>query len=280
LLGTAHYISPEQAAGKPAGPASDIYAAGIVVFEMLTGTPPFTGDSPIAIAMKHASGELPSPSSVNPTVPAAFDAVIARATAKDPIDRFADAEDFGRALTAATIPTESIGSNPATTDSLQTVWPIPGDRWHPERIGRAVAVSFLVLAVVAAGLLTYRLTHNKTSKRHGGLQPQVQTAGSKQTDRSSNTPAAPFTVAIPTDITGIPFESADARLRALGLNVERNDVSSDEVDPGYVIYTRPAPGTEIQRGTPVTVFVSSGDEHGHGPPHVPPGQEKKQKEHD
>ncbi|MEA2476900.1 MAG: eukaryotic-like serine/threonine-protein kinase [Actinomycetota bacterium] len=280
LLGTAHYISPEQAAGRPAEPASDIYAAGIVVFEMLTGAPPFTGDSPIAIAMKHASGELPAPSFVNPGVPVAFDSVIARATEKDPGDRFADAEDFGQALTAAAMPTATIETDQATAtaESLQTVWPIPGDRWHPEKVGRAVVVVFIVLAVVAAGLLMFRLTHNKSTDRHPGPAGKAQ-AASKHTQSSTGTPAAPLTASVPTDIAGVPFESADARLRDLGLKAERHDVPNGEVHPGYVIYTDPAPGTALPLGTPVTVFVSSGEEHGH-PPHVPPGHEKKHKEHD
>src|SRR5918996_1147233 len=101
MLGTAHYISPEQAAGSPAGPSSDIYSTGIVLYEMLVGTVPFTGDSPVAIAMRHMADERPPPSTVNPGISLGFDEIVRRATSKDASDRFPDAQAMADALRRA-----------------------------------------------------------------------------------------------------------------------------------------------------------------------------------
>ena len=78
VLGTANYLSPEQASGGTIGPAADQYSTGIVLYEMLVGVVPFTGDSPVAIAMRHMSDKLPPPSTLNPDVPEALDAIVMR----------------------------------------------------------------------------------------------------------------------------------------------------------------------------------------------------------
>ncbi|MEI7889541.1 MAG: Stk1 family PASTA domain-containing Ser/Thr kinase [Actinomycetes bacterium] len=98
IMGTAHYISPEQAQGHEAGPAADIYSIGIVLYEMLTGKVPFDAESPVAIAMKQVTAEPPVPSSVVGGVPADLDAVVLWALRKSPADRPADAEELIRAL--------------------------------------------------------------------------------------------------------------------------------------------------------------------------------------
>lgn len=98
ILGTAGYLSPEQVAGAPTGPRSDVYATGILAFELLTGTTPFSGDSALAVAHQRLDHDVPPPSSVIAGVPEQFDAFIARATARNPADRFADAGEMGEAL--------------------------------------------------------------------------------------------------------------------------------------------------------------------------------------
>ena len=93
ILGTAHYISPEQAMGEPVGPASDLYSLGVVLYEMLTGEMPFDADTPLGIAMKHVNGHLVPPQVLNSEVPDGVNAVTVRLLAKDPEDRYAtDAE--------------------------------------------------------------------------------------------------------------------------------------------------------------------------------------------
>jgi len=100
ILGTAAYLSPEQVLGADTGPCSDVYSAGIMAFELLTGTTPFNGDSAITIANQRLDQNVPPPSSLIDGVPPQFDALIARATARDPDDRFADAAAMSAELDA------------------------------------------------------------------------------------------------------------------------------------------------------------------------------------
>src|SRR6476659_752240 len=94
VMGTATYFSPEQAQGKPVDPRSDLYSLGCVLFEMLTSRPPFTGDTPVAIAYQHVQQTAPRPSASGVDVPPALEAIDVQLLAKDPADRFASAEDL------------------------------------------------------------------------------------------------------------------------------------------------------------------------------------------
>ena len=100
ILGTAAYLSPEQVVGSATGPRSDVYAAGIMAFELLTGTTPFSGDNAIGVANQRLDQDVPAPSSVIDGVPPQFDAFIACATARNPDDRFTDATAMSAALDA------------------------------------------------------------------------------------------------------------------------------------------------------------------------------------
>jgi serine/threonine protein kinase len=127
ILGTAHYISPEQAMGEPVGPASDLYSLGVVLYEMLTGELPYDADTPLGIAMKHVNGHLRPPKEINPQVPEGMNAITCRLLAKDPEDRYAsdaelieDLERVGAGLDPAS----------ATTEMMTRAWPTA-----PTRIG-------------------------------------------------------------------------------------------------------------------------------------------------
>lgn len=97
-MGTVHYISPEQARGEPATPASDLYAVGVMLYELLTGVLPFTGDSTVGIALKHVQEPPLSPKRLNTAIPAPLAAITMRALAKEPGERFADAREMAAAL--------------------------------------------------------------------------------------------------------------------------------------------------------------------------------------
>ncbi len=111
IIGTAQYLSPEQAKGAPVTPASDIYSVGIVLYEMLTGSVPFTGDTPLEIAMKHLSAIPEPPSEKRPEIPHELDSIILRALAKDPADRYQGADemdaDLARAARGQTVAPET-----------------------------------------------------------------------------------------------------------------------------------------------------------------------------
>src|SRR5256884_5308444 len=98
IVGTAQYLSPEQARGAPVDPRSDLYSLGVVIYEMLTGKVPFTGDTPVEIAMKHLSQVPKPPSEWREEVPHDLDAVVMRALAKDPEQRYGSAEELGADL--------------------------------------------------------------------------------------------------------------------------------------------------------------------------------------
>jgi len=136
ILGTAHYISPEQAMGEPVGPASDLYSLGVVLYEMLTGELPFDAETPLGIAMKHVNGHLRQPKELNPEVPDGINAITLRLLAKNPEDRYtSDAElieDLERVcagLDPSGTTTEMMPHAGAATTRLNPPSP-------PQRIGR------------------------------------------------------------------------------------------------------------------------------------------------
>jgi eukaryotic-like serine/threonine-protein kinase len=98
LIGTVAYLPPEQVTGGSTGPRSDVYSAGVVLFELLTGRQPFTGDTPIAVAYQHVNQDVPAPSTLVPGIPAAVDQLVLAATSRDPALRPADAGEFARAV--------------------------------------------------------------------------------------------------------------------------------------------------------------------------------------
>ena len=135
ILGTAHYISPEQAMGEPVGPASDLYSLGIVLYEMLTGEMPFDADTPLGIAMKHVNGHLVPPQVLNPEVPDGINAVTMRLLQKDPSARYATddelIDDLGRVLSG-------LDPSGATTEMATSFLPAATTRLAPTPPPRSV----------------------------------------------------------------------------------------------------------------------------------------------
>ena len=278
VLGTSHYLSPEQAEGGPIGPSADVYSMGCVLYEMLTGAVPFTGDSPVGIAMRHVSEEVPAPSSLATDVPSTIDDVVAKATAKDPRDRFADGREMAAALAHAGDSTAAgaLGGAPTaamvaggtavmtnagrTQEAPQTVWPIPGDRWEPRRLGRFVLIALGILAGIAALLLLVNvLGDDEQPQRAGGGAPaqdqqEQPPAGENQDEEEPESEPEAVTVG---GFIGQFFADAETELKAQGLEVAREDVDSDE-QPDVVVDQDPAEGTDLQPGDTVTLYVSNG----------------------
>jgi eukaryotic-like serine/threonine-protein kinase len=295
VLGSAHYISPEQANGTPASPASDVYSTGIVVYEMLTGALPYTGDSPLSVAMRHVHDRVPPPSSLNPDVPAALDDVVATATARAPVDRYSDASAMAAALQASL---EGAPAQPATaravpasgdttapmTDPAQTVWPIPGDRWDPHRLGRRVAIVFAILFAVAVTLLVIRLTSNDDPVRanRGGRGDRNGRGAAAATATAAQGQPSPAPT-VP-GVVGETFGDAEAILEAAGFVVARNEVPNESVEKDVVFDMSPPAGSAVEPGQTITLSVSTGpeedekDDEADAPPGQggePPGQAKK-----
>jgi eukaryotic-like serine/threonine-protein kinase len=159
ILGTAHYISPEQAMGEPVGPASDLYSLGVVLYEMLTGELPYDADTPLGIAMKHVNGHLRPPKAIDPSIPAGINAVTCRLLAKDPEDRYAsdaelieDLERVVAGLEPANATTEMMALAMPTTAPTRVgpPPPLPGRRNGKRRRYLPVVLALLGLLLLAA----------------------------------------------------------------------------------------------------------------------------------
>ncbi|MEW6637434.1 MAG: Stk1 family PASTA domain-containing Ser/Thr kinase [Actinomycetota bacterium] len=152
ILGTAHYISPEQAMGEPVGIQSDLYSLGVVLYEMLTGELPYDADTPLGIAMKHVNGHLRPPKEVDPAIPDGMNAICMRLLAKDPKDRYATDDELIEDLERA-----ASGMDPAnaTTEMLTRRMPTasPTKAGSPPPRGRERRRRWLPLALALLALL-------------------------------------------------------------------------------------------------------------------------------
>jgi serine/threonine protein kinase len=119
VIGTAQYLSPEQARGETVDARSDVYSTGCVLYELITGVPPFQGDSPVAVAYQHVRESAPVPSSINPSVPRALDSIVMKALAKNPMNRYQSAGDMRADLQRA-LADRPIAAEPVLSDSERT----------------------------------------------------------------------------------------------------------------------------------------------------------------
>jgi serine/threonine-protein kinase len=272
LLGTVAYLSPEQVERGIADARSDVYAAGLVLFEMLTGAKAFTGDTPIHVAYQHVHGSVPAPSSRVATVPSEIDAIVALATARDPDQRPADAGALLSRLRAC-----RAGLDPSDLDSRPQGAPAGDGGVSTVQVSRTTALPAPPAVPPAAGAdadaapaptAAYARPPAPRKRRRapwvvaaivllgligGGLW--YFTAG----------PGAPTTV--PT-VVGLTFEQAQARLATAHLDVRREDSFSESVDSGKVITAQPGAGREVNRSTTVVLSVSKGPERYEVPPIV------------
>jgi serine/threonine-protein kinase len=256
VLGTAQYFSPEQARGETVDARTDLYSTGVVLFELLTGRPPFRGERPAAVAYQHISEEAVAPSTLNPQVSPALDAVVLHALSKDKFERFQTASDFRSDLEAAAkgeLPTRKLpptadfnstlfGVNPsATAGSEATMRQLASDsrertvktQNRPPVAWIWAGVTVMIAVLVALGFWVSNLT-----------SPDI---GEK------------LSIEVP-DVVGAQYESGEQTLADQGLVPTRIDKPDPDAEVGEIIGTDPPAGTRVGDGQVIRVFVSQGKE--------------------
>jgi serine/threonine-protein kinase len=230
IMGTAQYLSPEQAQGQRVDARSDLYSIGIMLFELLTSRVPFNGESAVSIALKHVSEPAPPVRSVRPDIHPALEAIIARALVKDPAGRFQSAEEFILALDDArrAITTGGPGEHTARYAPVAgpPLPPYPGDDDGERERGKwpFIALGLVILALLAFGAFL--------------LLDQ------------------PAQVKVPNVVT-LDVAAATRKLEARGFTVETRQVRNP-AKPGTVISSQPGQGKSVDKGSTVTLSVSSG----------------------
>lgn len=283
VMGTAQYISPEQAQGLEVSAATDVYSIGVILYELLTGRVPFDGESAVGVAMRQVSESPLPPSHINPNVYPALDLVVMTALAKDPRDRYPTAREFSAAIDQAEA--DPYGGRRDT----DTYAPLP---LEPPRRGPWRWILLAILAGGLAALAVWALTRpdtvvvpdvlNKPEQRakvllaDAGLDARVDAQQSERPagevfeqdpDAGSEVDSGTrVTIAVSTglgaaavpDVVGLEAQVATDDLEDAGFLVDESRDFSDDIDKGRVISTKPAAGVALDRGETVAIVVSDG----------------------
>jgi serine/threonine protein kinase len=277
ILGTTHYISPEQAMGEPASPKSDLYSLGVVLYEMLTGELPYQAESSIGVVMKHVSGRLRPPKAINANIPEDINAITVRLLARDPACRFEDAAELiddlaevgegilSEATTTrpldqavATLPHDSDGRTQKTKPLNVAEMPLShragtggghsrGAGKKPPLRGTFDWISWIVAAVLVATLLGIGIGWNLAQNLQDGQ-----------------------TVVVP-DVSGQSVRKAYRSLADASLDRAGARRVQAPARAGTVMSTDPVAGSKVASGTPVKLKVSA------GPTKKPSADHKKQR---
>lgn len=255
ILGTAQYFSPEQARGETVDARTDLYATGVVLFEMLTGRPLFHGESAVAVAYQHVSEAPAAPSSINPQVSAAMDSVVLHALAKDRFGRFQSASEFRDDVAAASAglaPTPRrddgseftstlFGIDPAATASTEAAMrqlSVDDDDERRTRTQSRPPVAWIwagiaVMVVVVAAVMYWAFNLERTPLTNS------------------------IAVAVP-DVVGLQYEEGGQILLDANLQPQPTTVTDPDVAEGVIISTDPPAGITVAPGQVIEVVVSAG----------------------
>lgn len=298
VIGTAQYLSPEQARGELVDARSDIYSTGCVLYELLTGRPPFVGDSPVSIAYQHVREDAQPPSQLNGDVSSSVDAIVAHALAKNVDTRYQNASemrsDIERVLKGLAV-THSIGETQvvaATTVAAAGARRAESEPSNRNKIIWASLIGFF--ALIGLGTALFFLFQdeakmvtvpNVVEKTYAAAERELTTLGFKverqdvpdtseaETVLDQNPTAASeaefgstvvLTVSsgpdkvIVPDVIGDPFEIAKKRLEELGLKVAEPQIVDDPAPAGQVLAADPPVGAEVDPGSTITLRVSQG----------------------
>src|SRR4051794_7983172 len=288
IMGTAQYLSPEQAQGQRVGAPSDLYSIGVILFEMLTARVPFTGESAVSIALKHVSEEPPPLRSLRPDVHPRLEQAVGRALLKDPAQRYASADEFIAALEQARAAIASGEGGGGTS----TFVPVPpeehdprGPRWPwvvvallllgavlfvalakpfsteqvkvPKVVGKTASQATTILEKKKFEVKTHGI---QSSKKPGTVVTQDPEAGTEADEQSTvdlGVSSGPGQQVVP-DVSNLPAKQAIQQLNEAGFKVAQDLQPSQKVAKGNAIKTSPPANRMIPRGTEVRLFVSSG----------------------
>ena len=250
ILGTAAYFSPEQAQGEAVDARAVLYSTGVVLYQLLTGRPPFVGDSPVAVAYQHVREAPVPPTTRNPEAPAQLDPIVMRALAKDPAQRYPDAATFREALDAALdgktpsrrqlthLTDELYGEHRRAQHEIEHTFAelsadngVARTQSGPPTAWVWAAIALIVAAVAA---LAFWVVESDPLDLRAADTAEV------------------------TDVAGWTAAAATKELEAIGLKVDLASEPSDTVPEGIVIETHPAPGSSLDLGQDVDVLVSAG----------------------
>jgi serine/threonine-protein kinase len=289
IMGTAQYLSPEQAQGQRVEIPSDLYSIGVIIYEMLTARVPFGGESAVSIALKHVSEPPPRLRDLRPDVHPRLEQAVGRALLKDPAQRFASADEFIAALEQARAAIVS-GDNGAPGGT--SAWDAPGDDVRGRRWPLvALAVLLLALALAAAlwhpwssavaqrpvptvvgsgarhALVVLRRAGFKvrergvdSGRRRGSVVAQDPRGGAKADKGSTVTisvSTGPGRVLVPS-VVNLPGDQARQQLNDAGFKVTQDPLPTTKVQKGLAVKTSPAEGTFAPKGSQVRLFISSG----------------------
>lgn len=296
VLGSVHYLSPEQATGTPVTAASDIYSVGVMLYEMLTGTVPFVGETSVAIALKHINDTPVEPVQVNPHIQPALNSIVLRAMRKDPADRYPSAKAMRNDLLHAQYdPSGSFFHAQASGSDGEHPAAVPAGKWHGAfKIALVVALCICVLLGTFFGTRSLRSGTVSATLPIPSLQGKTVAEATQRAedygftlviaDYASNetvpygsvltqTPEAgvsarageqisvvvslgPETPAVPY-LIGETYEDALALLKEAGLDVGGVSYRVSDVAIGYVCEQYPAAGTAAESGQRVDIIISA-----------------------
>lgn len=263
MLGSVHYLSPEQARGSMATNQSDIYAIGIILYEMLTGKVPFDGESAVTIALKHFQEEIPSVRLYDRHVPQSLENVVLKATAKDPIDRYQSAEEMSADLATALDPSRL--NEPA---------------WHPANHVEETKV----LPNLTEQMPSVAPAVEVTTPPEKDIEEKPKPAKKKNKDQKPKSKkkwlflgivavlvvgiaAIAFSVlgggkneiSVP-DVSNLSESAARSKLQEAGLKAagQTEEITSDKIPEGKVVKTNPEAKAIVQKGREVVLYISTG----------------------
>jgi beta-lactam-binding protein with PASTA domain len=249
VIGTAQYLSPEQARGEGVDARSDVYSMGCMLFELVTGAPPFTGDSPVAVAYQHVREDPRLPSSINPNIPPELDAIVLKAMSKNPANRYQSAADMRSDLLRA-LAGQRVEATPVMGDDEKTtiLAATPGgygygeDGWDDEDEAAAKRKKRRIIAIVA--IVAVLLLGGATAvaiAMSGNDEPKTQTVAQ---------------VAVPA-LQKLPLDEARQKITDAKLVVGEvtNRTTTDETQVGTVISSDPVGGVQVEEGSKVSLVV-------------------------